>query len=451
MLNFYKKNSDREVGRLMPFAVLAVGMVFIHALIRLNYGDDPGYSRVLTDKSLIPWLVTRYEHWSSRSLIDALTAAVLNMNVNLWRFADIAIIVFAAVSVSKLFSSLEPNRNNWVIVGFLFIYPFHDLYGAGWGCTTINYLWPLAFGLYSVGILRKIVNNEEIRWYEYLLSSLALVFAVNLEQLCIIMLFVHGIFFFYLVTKGRINLYLLVQTALCAASLVYIVICPGNAERFGAEIKTWFPAFSSLSLVNNLELGFTTSISKYILQMNRVYFAFSGILCYAALVKLSARKDRILGSLPFVLCLFIGVPLYLGTKISPEISNRLTHLYGNELAADFVFVPNIPLVLIFLGVCLSVFTALYLYFGKTYNLILSLFVLSLGLGSRIIMGFSPTIWGSGPRTFIFMNFSMILCSIMVYRDLAKSHPHRLRFLNFGLGVISAFAFIKIVMTLIGEM
>ena len=40
-------------------------------------------------------------------------------------------------------------------------------------------------------------------------------------------------------------------------------------------------------------------------------------------------------------------------------------------------------------------------------------ILGLGLASHLLMGFSPTVDGSGRRTMIFLEFSMILSLLMV--------------------------------------
>ena len=47
-----------------------------------------------------------------------------------------------------------------------------------------------------------------------------------------------------------------------------------------------------------------------------------------------------------------------------------------------------------------------------------------GLASKIIIGFSPTVFSSNSRTMIFFDFSMIIISILIWQQLIKKSDKR---------------------------
>ena len=51
----------------------------------------------------------------------------------------------------------------------------------------------------------------------------------------------------------------------------------------------------------------------------------------------------------------------------------------------------------------------------------AILVFLVGLASRLIMGFSPTIFASGSRTIIFFEFAMIIASILIWQELVKKN------------------------------
>ena len=69
-------------------------------------------------------------------------------------------------------------------------------------------------------------------------------------------------------------------------------------------------------------------------------------------------------------------------------------------------------------VCVCVIMSLFMIFEQKM-FILTTFIISLGFMSRIIIGFSPTIWAYSTRTFIFMYISIIICLFILYQEIRK--------------------------------
>ncbi|CAG9704379.1 hypothetical protein [Clostridium neonatale] len=121
-----------------------------------------------------------------------------------WKVLNIASLMLLAVSISKLLVGKNARRYNWIIVALVLAYPFKDMSTAGWAATTINYTWPLSLGLYSLIIVKKILKNENIKWYEYILSIIALIYAINVEQMCAILLAIYVPITIYLMIKRKL-------------------------------------------------------------------------------------------------------------------------------------------------------------------------------------------------------------------------------------------------------
>lgn len=81
-------------------------------------------------------------------------------------------------------------------------------------------------------------------------------------------------------------------------------------------------------------------------------------------------------------------------------------VYTFDIIVDFFF----------LIVLVCVLYTLFLLIKDKRKLGLSLMALSLGLGTRMVMGFSPTVWASGYRTFYILFVSLIVVTYLIIND-----------------------------------
>ena len=58
----------------------------------------------------------------------------------------------------------HPNKKEMLGLGLalIFIYPLDRMQSAGWGATTVNYIWPFAMAMFACIGLKKIWNKEKI-------------------------------------------------------------------------------------------------------------------------------------------------------------------------------------------------------------------------------------------------------------------------------------------------
>ncbi|WP_010249424.1 DUF6056 family protein [Acetivibrio cellulolyticus] len=407
--------------RYFPFVVFTLGMLLFHSTIKLGWGDDHEYLMVLNKSNLnvMPFIIHRYFNWSSRVIIEPFLIKLVHFQW-LWRILDTAVMVIMSVSISKLIPSSDIRRSNWIIAGIIFIYPISHMSTAGWIATTMNYSWPLAFGLFSMIPIKKILFDEKIKSFEYIFYITALLFALNQEQMCAIVLSVYLVFTIYLIIKKRPNLFMFVQSILGIASIIFILTCPGNYVRKISEVKRWFPEYPNMSLLRKIEMGYSSSLFQFIINPNIIFTLFSGLLLICMIITNKKGLYKVMAAVPFATSIIFG---YLGgllvevLPIVDFVKNSMTEFgTGIEIFSVTSWLPDVIITFSLVSVLFSLYV---IFENKKYSM-LSIFIVLLGFGSRIIMAFSPTIWASSLRTFIFMYFAFIICSVILFQVILDS-------------------------------
>jgi hypothetical protein len=407
-----------KMGHYLPFIILTIGIFVIHASLKLGWGDDKimFYDALKEDNSnLIPFLVDRFHSWSSRVIIEALLIILVHVE-QIWRLLDTAMILLIAVSISKLVPLNNASRTNWLIICMIFIYPFINMSSAGWIATTLNYIWPLAFGLLAMVPIKKILFHDKISWYEYILYFIALVFAANQEQMCAILFVVFLTFTMYIfLIHKKIYAFMILQTIICILSIIFILSTPGNYVRKNSEIQTWFPEYINISFIRKIEMGFSSSWFEFVMEPNAVFIVFCTLLFLCMLIAQKKHLYIWIASIPLATTLIFGIFSNVLGEVFPiiqEIKNSITQ-YGTGVNFTSIrsWIPDLILTLVLISILISLF---FTFNNKKYS-VLTMFIIMLGFGSRMIMSFSPTIWASAERTFIFMYFAFIFCSVMLYQ------------------------------------
>lgn len=399
--------------------VLAVLFFILHLKLPLNTGDDIFFLNSLQDQTLWQYLSSRYETWTSRLIIETALIGVVRYSW-LWRILDTAMVVVIAVAMSKLISAEEKRIRGLLIALLILAYPFIDISSAGWIATTVNYLWPLALGLVAMIPIKKMLLKETIFWWECPIYALSLLFAANNEQMCALLCGVYGVFLIYLWKKRLLRPLLLIQLCIALLSLIFILTCPGNDSRYISEISTWFPEYAQFSFFGKLELGFSSTLYHYVMEPNMLVLVFI-VLMFVAIWTRKERSDMMLfGAGVLLICVLIfstlGSFFEQWIPAVAEIRGALTT--NGTLINPASFITWIP-DLILLAISVLMLVMLYHSFDNKKLALLNVIILFSGFCSRLIMGFSPTIWASVDRTFIFMYFAIILCCVYLGLELYR--------------------------------
>lgn len=133
--------------------------------------------------SIITAVISRYFQWTSRVLIESVLLFVLrSYNGILWIILNILIIFLLYISLKKIFNSKNEIYINYIIMSLIILYTYTDMFSAGWSASTVNYLWPLALGIFSFIPIINILNNNNKSKNVLFLAIPALIFAANQEQ-----------------------------------------------------------------------------------------------------------------------------------------------------------------------------------------------------------------------------------------------------------------------------
>ena len=274
------------------------------------------------------------------------------------------------------------------------------------------------------------------------LYSTALLYAANQEQMALILCSIYILFSVYFFYTNNSSRYIILQTCICLASLVFILSAPGNHARLLKETTKWFPDYNLLTFMDKFILGFTTTILPYILNFDSIFITF----CLFISISVWKKHNKALYRLVSLIPLFFSVFFNLYEKFICRIIPSLTDMYIRY--PEKVLLKNIHIInfnhltsyfSLIIGVITvgTIFFSIFLVFGNSKSGWLCLTIFSIGFCSRIIMGFSPTIFASGLRTYTFLYFSLIICCILIIKELFDLIPeNKSKLILFNMGIVS---------------
>jgi|LGVE01.1.fsa_nt_gb hypothetical protein len=356
-----------------------------------------------------------YFNWSSRVIINATIHIFLGHRRMYWIIATGILIFLLLVALDNIFNPEKDKKKNVIIILIFTIFPFYLLAGSGWRVGTISYFWTIAFAAIGMVPLAMMVRREKVPIPLLIFSILSLIFAGNFEQCLIVLLVIYAAFFCYFFIKKKIQWAFLLQCLTLLASFVFVLTTPGNGVRAERESFVRFKDFGMLNLFDKLDLGFASTMQKLIFTENTVFLIFSILLAVYIVSNYRSNYYRGIGLIPLSVCLIAGYAkswLIMGY-------NNMSNLIGGIPINGMITVDNylslFPYVklAIFLITAIAVMIDLYLVFGNTYKTMLAEALLFGGTASRVIIGFSPSIWISGDRTYIFLYVCLLMISLMI--------------------------------------
>ncbi|MBR3614669.1 MAG: hypothetical protein IKL55_05785 [Clostridia bacterium] len=408
---------------LLALFILEIGLMIF---ITPNRYDDQVFLESVTGKSVWSYVGPRYYNWSSRLIIEFVLCSVLKISKYLWILIEALMVTLAGYSIAKLFVKNNENKkeNFIMLVSMILIYPIMQMNSAGWAATTINYMWPMATGLFSLIPIRKIWDGEKIKFWQYPLYVFALLFAGNQEQSCAILFGTYLLFTVLIILKNKkIHPFIIVQDLLIIASLIFILTCPGNNIRTQTEIANQFKDFEMLTILDKIGVGLTATMGLIIDKGNIVFAIMSLIISVYIFMNYKEKLYRVISLVPvfsiFGLC-------YFRTNINamfPFFGSLKTLLIEEQVmltAANCNNLLNVIPIIFAAANFICLIMSLLLIFKNLKNNV-AILVFLIGLASRLIMGFSPIVFLSGERTMLFFDFSMIIVSIIVWQELIKKN------------------------------
>lgn len=415
----------------LPLILMAAAYFALHLVVPKIADDISTYDAYKNTDFFRPsylWFIIKdwYFNWSSRIFLDLAMDAFNMLPQIIWAVLDVPAIVLLLYSISRLFQSRHRTCVMWVLVGFFTLYNFINLGGTGFITVTVTYLWPPALGMYAILLTKRLMKGESVPRWKLILGFLGLVYASNQEQMCGIGLILFGFCFIYQAVKKRPKMYIGLQWLLSAAQFINFLTCPGNANRAAAETAAYYVGYDTISFFNKIRMGIYSTGCKLIID-NWVFFMFAILLAVLVIRKQDAWWKRLVGVIPLGVSLILGpLPQYLPRYgwILDRIPDGGT-LYGDPKLIGTVmpFREAMMFLVIFLTAA-AVLLSLYWCFGRTEKTWQLMFAVLMGFGTRAVMGFSPTVWVSGDRTYFWMHIAIFLCAYVLFEELLNTKERR---------------------------
>lgn len=399
----------------LPLWIFAGIQLVYHIFMTEPQGSDAMwfFSRQLDAYLLRDYLETRYEVWSSRLLIEAVLVYI-SRSIFWWKILDWIFWVFLAWAFAGLFPEEKREMAAYLVVGFLCLYPLWDLRTAGWIATSTNYTWPLALGVFSLHGVTRAFYGRKTPLPLCLLYGLAALYGANMEQMCAVLLAVNScavIYFFIQKKSVRDYVSVILGFVISAAEIIFIMVCPGNEARKNQEVINWMPNFKSYHLLDKASMGFLDTMHHLVTSGSLLYLCFIVLLAVLVFLKTKQLVFRVAAVLPVFLSVWLS---WFGTAVKADfpafykLMNKSSFIRGNNYHIMANYIPTV-LYLCIIGCMLLSLTAVCTSY---FELLSQTLLLALGLATRVVMGFTPTIYVSQERTFLFLY--MILGISAVY-------------------------------------
>lgn len=189
--------------------------------------------------------------------------------------------------------------------------------------------------------------------------------------------------------------------------------------RYQSEVSTWFPGFEELTLLNKIEIGFSSTGYALVMNKNAVFAGFALLLATLVWMKRTDFLSRMVSAAPAAASVMMGYFPNTLAAFLPRVSRMRDALHetgtGATLRSIGTLIPDVFLGALFVCVVFGLMVALGRKAGTS-----AVYVLCVGLGIRMMLGFSPTIWASGVRTFVPLYAVLIALSGLLLREIGRA-------------------------------
>lgn len=395
--------------------------------------DDGWFEAQAAKHNIFDYLNLRYHNWSARILPEFILYYAFHLPIPLLYFINSIFIVLLSYSLLRLTQQQPVNWLHMCLFPLLLGYSNFVVINAGflWLTGAVNYLWSAALGSYAlIPFAGSYFNRGKInfahRW-TYLIA--AILFSLTNEQfiLCAV-----GISLVYIIVMifhhYKIPLITIINSTFFLAGFIIMALAPGNSNRRQLEVNRWFPSFDSLSIAGHLRIG----ISWLFINIQKNFFWL--LLLLAVMAFLLLRKPSI--RFKFVLNYLIFISAHL---VSPAIINNFELINHTDVIAspkNFVFclIPYIFWTYFFVILIINIMTV-------SNHPVISLLCFMATVLSCILMWFSPTIYASGPRTFVCAAILLIFVALDLFKQLSETYSGKNKWIYSLLLILPSFNYI----------
>lgn len=380
------------------FILSSILFFLMQFCMQVPMGDETVYMNYLRENTLFSQLSYFSQTWSNRLVVDGLAMLILSLPMVIFKLLNSLVFFSTQIGVYRLsgFGLQEENRK-FAIAVFMYLIPFSSFLDAGFSVTSIYYLWTTTAGIWAI----YISIAEKKHHISYILGPILTLIACNMEQVAILVVAVLGTHVIYCIVNKKRNVLCMLETMISLIDLGYLLLGPGAKYRAILEAGKCFPEFDMLTATQKVDMGLSTTMYHFLFEGDFIWLLLTGCLCVLVYENYESCGYRLLGGIP---C-FLTIGFYLGQDFETTIPGigALKHgfeEYGTIYLANFDMRCKWISLFLMGGIIITIYVQFFLLFSFQLEFFLYSLLFSVGLVTRLVMGFSPTIYESGKRTYL---------------------------------------------------
>ncbi len=398
---------------------ICTGFFLLMHLTFVGFTNDDVYFRDLAAmwESVPALIVDRYLTDSSRVISETILFILVQCPFLVWQLLDTLICILLCHSACVLLVNDKSKKENLLVLALFAIYPYMHVGSAGWICTSLNYMWPMATLTYALsGVMRR-MRGEHVAVWQYVLYGIALIFTANCEMSATVLVFAGAYLLvrYFVIRKEQgakktasgipSNCGLEMATLLIGlAGLTFAMTAPGNGERTAMEALNWMPEFPDLNMFQKFRLCAVFVFEHFVMIPDVPFFLFSLLLLFTGW---KGKKTRIVSCIPITIDVVFTAYYFVKDFLLGHKKN-----YDFTTPAIYLTEPYDAVIQITELVAFGIYIAATLYLLWQLSLSLwervgMIWALGTGFAVRMALMLSPTMFSSWHRTLIFMYFAFL--------------------------------------------
>ena len=413
-------------------------LFFLHRNMSLNLSDDAIFSQELKKETLLQHISHLYFKTNGKIFTDTMAAIFTYLPSFIWKTVDIGVLFLIVLCADRLFIT---SRHIILSCFSILLLNFTYLTSAGYVASSVNYTWCTAALLVSLLPLKYASRFEK---QPLLLPAcwLAGLYAGNQEQSGAIVITVYTLFIgASLIKKTKIHRYVWIQYVITIGSMILLLTAPGHTNKATSFNIFFNPDYLALDFFEKIIRGFTSTAALILTGQTILWPLFCFLLMLNVWAKKRELSFRLVSLIPLVASLVCGnyqdyLPLNIQEKFSyytPWCFDMPDYRYIDAYTyTNWKFYVPLALTLFIPGLVLL---EILWSFGADLKGIIFFLILGAGFCSRIIMGFSPTLYGSNTRTFVFLCLALGICSAILLDKLLLEADRPKNLLGFAVTIL----------------
>lgn len=426
--------NKEKIRNIMIFAV-----IFIIALILLanplnDTGDDIVYKNAFNNlPTFFTWAKEFCNLWGGRVIALGLCTVFLNINTNIYILINASVLVVLIYSIYKLVNIVDKkhikNLSLILLITMSLLLcinkPVIDE-SIIWVTGAFNYLWPCVALIISMIPFLKILNNQKIKVWEYIIYFLSLILACNIEQTgAVLIVFSTLILILSIIKKNKIPKLVIFNYILSIIIFFISFKVKGNDVRYEAELLRYFQDFNMLSILDKVFIGTSLLLDHLINKSTFILLIISIALIFIAIFD-KDKKRLILSLVPFGYCLLKVMPLnVIFSRIANfNIEKIINHLFFNYKIYSIETICNpFSYIQVIIGVFVILLIGLLIFcsFKDVKKSIVYILIYFAGICSSLALSVSPTIFASGYRIFFINDIMNVIIGSALINEISKRY------------------------------